>query len=201
MAIADTQYRFVAVDIGAYGWSNDSRIFKNSALGRRLYTGNFNIPAPRPLPGTEAPLMPYVVMGDEPFQMCPNLIKPYSIRFLNYRQRIFNYRLSRARHFVKCAFRILVAKWRILTTCIQLNPDAVDDVVKACIILHNYILHKEPLLMIDYGPCPVPPSVITTSRRSARAINKMRDHFSEYFISTSGWVDWQKPTFNSQLCE
>lgn len=92
MAIADAQYRLVVVDIGAFGCSNDLRVFKNSAMGRRLYSGNFSIPSPRLLPRSEGPPMPFVLVSDEAFQMCGNLVKPYSSRGLNYRKRIFNYR-------------------------------------------------------------------------------------------------------------
>ncbi|XP_073444648.1 uncharacterized protein [Dendrobates tinctorius] len=37
MAIADSKCKFIAVDIGVYGRSNDSQVFKMSAMGRRLY--------------------------------------------------------------------------------------------------------------------------------------------------------------------
>ncbi|XP_056391153.1 uncharacterized protein LOC130284639 [Hyla sarda] len=94
IAIANAQYKFVAVDIDSYGRSNDSRVFKSSAMGKRLYSGDFGLPAPRPFPGTEGPPMPFVVVGDEAFQMCANLLKPYSNRGRNFRQRIYNYRLT-----------------------------------------------------------------------------------------------------------
>lgn len=169
MVIEDEQYRFIAVDIGAYGQNNDSRIFKSSSMGRRLYTGNFNIPLPRALPGSEWPLMPYGIVGDEAFQMCPNLLKPYFSSVLHYRKRIFNYRLSQACRYVECAFGMLCAKWRILTTCNQLNPDTVNDVVKACIILHNYVIKKEPLLMQEQDMVHNLQSVITIGQRSTTA--------------------------------
>ncbi|XP_069800071.1 uncharacterized protein [Dendropsophus ebraccatus] len=145
MAIADAQYKFVAVDIGLFGWTNDSRVFKNSSMGRRLYTGTFGLPDPRPFPGTDGPLVPFVVVADEAFQMCENLLKPYSSRGLNYRQRIYNYRLTRARRFVECAFGILMAKWRVFTRPIQLQPDVVDELIKAAVVLHNFVLSKEPI--------------------------------------------------------
>lgn len=87
MATADAQYLFVAVDIGAYGRTNDSRVFKTSAMGRRLYSGNFGIPALRPFPGNDSPPMPLVVVADEAFQMCGNLLKPYASCGLNYRKK------------------------------------------------------------------------------------------------------------------
>ncbi|XP_044160431.1 protein ALP1-like [Bufo gargarizans] len=83
MAIADAEYRFVAVDVGAYGRTNDSMVFKNSYMGRSLYNREFDFPQPQPLPGTDAPPMPFVLVGDEAFQMCGNLLKPYSSRGLN----------------------------------------------------------------------------------------------------------------------
>ncbi|XP_069621601.1 uncharacterized protein [Ranitomeya imitator] len=58
MAIAGADCRFLAVDIGAFGRANDSRTFKESDMGRRLYENNFHFPHPRPLPNTEGPARP-----------------------------------------------------------------------------------------------------------------------------------------------
>ncbi|XP_044155428.1 uncharacterized protein LOC122941999 [Bufo gargarizans] len=69
MAIADANYRFITVDIGAYGRTNNSIAFKNSAMERLLYSKDFRLPPPRPLPGTDGPPMPFVVVGDKSFQM------------------------------------------------------------------------------------------------------------------------------------
>ncbi|XP_040287571.1 protein ALP1-like [Bufo bufo] len=83
MAIADADFRFVAVDIGAFGRTNYLMAFKNSAMVRLPYSKDFGLPPPRPLPGIDGPPMPFVVVGDEAFQMCENLIKPYSGRDSN----------------------------------------------------------------------------------------------------------------------
>ncbi|XP_069588524.1 uncharacterized protein [Ranitomeya imitator] len=143
MAIADADCRFIAVDIGAFGRGNDSQTFKNSDMGRCVYGNNFNFPMPQPLPNTQGPPLPFVMVGDEAFQMCENLLKPYSSRDLNHTIRIFNYRLTRARRTVECTFGILVAKWHILASAINLKVETVDEVVKACVVLHNYIMTKE----------------------------------------------------------
>lgn len=191
MAIADAQYKFVAVDIGAYGRTNDSRVFKTSAMGRRLYSGNFGIPSPRPLPGNDSNPMPMVVVADEAFQMCGNLLKPYASRGLNFRKKIFNYRLTRARRLVECAFGILTGKWRVFTTSIQLQPQAVDDVIKACVVLHNFVLTKEPCAMEqDEIDCPLS-RLASAAPRSSTAVSRIRDTFAEYFLSNDGWLDWQ----------
>lgn len=192
MAIADSQHRFVAVDIGAYGQANESRAFKNSCLGQRLYSGDFGIPEPRPFPGNNAPPMPLVLLASEAFQMCPNLLKPYASRGLNYKKRIFNYRLARARRMVDCAFGILTEKWRIFTTSVQLLPDALVDVIKACVVLHNFVLHKEPLSLNQQEMQCNPRSLTPSGPRSTTAVNQMRDKFAEYFLSHSGWLQGQE---------
>ena len=39
MAISDADYRFVMIDVGGYGKSNDSRIFRDSSYGKRILEG------------------------------------------------------------------------------------------------------------------------------------------------------------------
>ncbi|KAM4034471.1 uncharacterized protein ACNLHF_021105 [Anomaloglossus baeobatrachus] len=107
MAITDAQYKFIAVDIGAYGRSNDSQVFKMSTMRRQLYVNTLDIPSARPLPDTCDPPMPYVFVADEAFQLSEHLLKPYASRGLMPTQKIFNYRLSRARRMVECTFGIL----------------------------------------------------------------------------------------------
>ncbi|XP_056392155.1 uncharacterized protein LOC130285056 isoform X2 [Hyla sarda] len=73
MGIADAQYRFITVDMGSYGRTNDSRVFKTSAMGRRIYSGKMGLPETRAFPGTDGPPMPFVFVGDKAFQMCCQL--------------------------------------------------------------------------------------------------------------------------------
>lgn len=192
MAIADAQYQFVAVDIGAYGRTNDSKVFKESSMGKVLYQGRFNIPDPRELPGTEGPLLPYVLVGDEAFLMCQNLLKPYGSKRLNRTRKIFNYRLTRARRFVECAFGIMTAKWRILTTSIQLAPENIDKVVKACVVLHNFVSKFEPFNNPEQNEIDSQlPSLDQVSARSTREVLNIRDQYAEYFLTPQGKVPWQ----------
>ncbi|XP_069588866.1 uncharacterized protein [Ranitomeya imitator] len=192
MAIADAQYKFTAVDIGPYGLSsNGSREFKLSAMGRYLYGNRFQFPPPRPLPETSGPPMPFVCVGDEAFQLSEHLLKPYASSDLTPTKRVFNYRLKRARRMVECAFDILTSKWRVLLTTINLKTHTVDEVVKACVVLHNFLICKEQIAMDD--------NLVETSLydyqditfQSPVAVSRMRDTFAEYFISPQGRVEWQ----------
>jgi hypothetical protein len=54
-------------------------------------------------------------------------------------ERIFNYRLSRARRIIENVFAILSSKFRVLLKTIALHPDKVESVVLSCIYLHNFL--------------------------------------------------------------
>ncbi|XP_073446675.1 protein MIS12 homolog isoform X1 [Dendrobates tinctorius] len=191
MAIADAEYKFIAVDIGAYGRSNDSQVFKLSAMGRKLYGNTFQFPPPRPLPQTSGPPMPFVCVGDEAFQLSEHLLKPYSSRGLTRPKRIFNYRLTRARRMVECTFGILTAKWRVLLTAINLKTETVDEVIKACVVLHNFVICKEPISIEDTSEETTLQDYHDITTRSSVTVSVMRDNFALYFMSPQGRVHWQ----------
>jgi len=66
-------------------------------------------------------------------------MKPFSARGLSASERIFNYRLSRARRVVENSFGILTNRFRILRGQMQLQPDTACLVVLACCALHNFL--------------------------------------------------------------
>lgn len=134
LAVADANYNFVFVDVGAYGKDCDSSVFKETSLWNKMQENTLNLPAPRVLPGMEEEL-PYVLVGDEAFALHNNLLRPFGGRELHNTKRIFNYRLSRARRFVECAFGILSNKWRIFHRPLNVSTDFATDIVKACCVL------------------------------------------------------------------
>lgn len=79
LAIMDANYKFVAVDVGAYGKESDNGIFQKSLMGRQIQTNNFNIPPPKALPGTNV-VLPHFLIGDEAFALSRYMMKPYSRR-------------------------------------------------------------------------------------------------------------------------
>lgn len=87
-------------------------------------------------------LLNYVFVADEAFSLLPNLLKPFNRRDLTDERKIFNYRLSRARRIVENAFGILVSRFRIFHTSINLRLDNIDIVVMASCALHNFLRNK-----------------------------------------------------------
>lgn len=115
--------------MGSQGRLNDASIFGNSILKKKLEDGTLNIPSG------------CVILGEEAFPLKPYLLKPYSRRLaLTADEKIFNYRLSRARRIVENAFGIMTSKFRIYRTPIYLSPDKVDKIVKATCALHNWLM-------------------------------------------------------------
>jgi len=45
LGLVDADYKFVTVDVGAYGKNSDGAIFRESQLGKSLYNNDINIPS------------------------------------------------------------------------------------------------------------------------------------------------------------
>jgi len=77
MAVANTNYRFVYVNIGKYGKDCDSAIFKWSTLWTSFQTNMLELHSDRPLTGTEGPNVPQFFVGDEGFALNKNILLPF----------------------------------------------------------------------------------------------------------------------------
>ncbi|CAH1964555.1 unnamed protein product, partial [Acanthoscelides obtectus] len=59
MAVADSKYRFVFVNVGSYGKDCDSSTFKRSSLWQSIESNTQPLPEDKCLPGTKSPKLPY----------------------------------------------------------------------------------------------------------------------------------------------
>lgn len=121
------------VNFGTNGRVSDGGVIGCTDFYEKLLHGQLNLPPPSDNG------MPYVFIGDEAFALQEDFLKPYSFKTLNDERRIFNYRLSRARRVVENAFGILVSRFRVLKSQINMQPQKIDDVVLACCALHNFL--------------------------------------------------------------
>lgn len=100
MTLVDANYCFTFVDCGCQGRISDSGVFRNSELFRLIDNTQLNLPPGEPLQGDNTPL-PYILVADDAFALTTCMMKPYpGVYRKGSTQRIFNYRLSRARRTV-----------------------------------------------------------------------------------------------------
>lgn len=191
MAVADTKYRFLAIDVGAYDSEGDARVMEASQIKQKMLHDEGSLPPPRPLPGMTEP-MPFVMASDEAFSVTPCQLRPFPRKGLDTRRRVFNYRLSRARRYIECTFGILIKKWKICGSSIQLDVATVDAVVKACCILHNYVLDHDGPGVDAESSLPSLGTAINwqTSLPDDSGLD-VRDLFADYFMTPEGSVPWQ----------
>lgn len=148
MAVVDANYKFVFIDVGSKGRFPDGSIFDNCILKRKMINKQLHLPEPKGLPGREDIVVPHVIVGDAAFPLMENLMRPFSQRQVidNYRNKVFNYRLSRARQTVECAFGILSSRFRIFLRPFEMKVETVDKIVMASCVLYNLFTYKK------YGP-------------------------------------------------
>ncbi|CAN7942970.1 unnamed protein product [Ixodes hexagonus] len=216
LAVVDADYKFVVVDVGAYGKQSDGGVLKQSAFGQLLEQGRLELPKDLLLPNTRLPA-PCVFVGDEAFQLRPDFLRPYPGRMLDDDKRIFNYRLSRAR-CAENAFGILVTRWRILERRLGENPQNDEELVKALCVLHNFLMHRtagdDAYCAAGYGDSVnatgerrcgqwrrqlvQPPMQVarTLARNFALMARYVRDMYKQYLMSAAGRVPWQNAVLN-----
>lgn len=213
LAIVDASYNFIYANVGCQGRISDGGVFNNTPFKEQLHINSLHLPTPRPLPGGTLPI-PYVLVGDEAFQLSVNLMKPFSgIHDKGSKERVFNYRLCRARRVSENAFGILSSSFRVLRKPMLLNPDVATKVTLACIHLHNHLRKTSsryvycPNEMFD-KECADNGEVVPglwrqdtsasqlsngprVPRRSTNEAQDIRNELAEYFCSPQGELHFQ----------
>ncbi|XP_008179485.1 uncharacterized protein LOC103308217 [Acyrthosiphon pisum] len=211
-ALVDADYNFLFIDIGCQGRISDGGVFKNTELHKKIEREKLNLPSPVPLPGKNVDI-PFVILADEAFAITKHIMKPYSgTHDKGTKERIFNYRLSRARRTVENAFGISSAVFRVLRKPMLLEPQKAQIVVMAVVYLHNFLRRSKSSRNIYTPPGSFDreeeghmirgdwreSGSTTTSllplrniaRRPPLQAQEIREHFADYFL-TNGSVQWQ----------
>lgn len=194
MAVVDAGGKFLVIDVGGFGSCSDGGIFQETTFFKLLSADRLHLPEPSTIPNTNIEL-PYMFVADEAFALMKNVMRPFPRRSLDDGKRIFNYRLSRARRQVECAFGVMSSTWRIMRKPIETAPAFATDIVKAVCVLHNFIQDKQSnyqsqLLQTD---TPVQqwrdfPQVSGRARNEAETV---RNALMSYFLSPAGSLPWQ----------
>ncbi|XP_069821244.1 uncharacterized protein [Dendropsophus ebraccatus] len=189
LAVADTSYRFVALELCMY--EGDPSLLRRSMIGRSLAAGSLHIPPDKSLPGSQSAPLPHVFAAGKTFPLSSHILQPYTAESdLSIPQKIFNYRLSRARRPAQCAFSLLAKKWQIFLKPIPLAVDFAMTVVKAACVLHNYVLRREGCVLEDTLEDPIPDMPAQLSYDSSAVVD-MRETYAAYFTSPEGELPLQ----------
>ena len=201
LALVDGQYKFRWVDAGTEGSCSDGQIFNASQLKRRIEDGRIGFPDPAAII-QGGPDVPYFILADDAFALKTWLMKPYGRRMLTREERIANYRISRGRRVVENAFGILVSRFRVMRTTIELPPATIREVVFTCVVLHNILRSQyqgqpggqQPGEDDDDvpGDCGLIGGAAGggQNRNPAREAKRQRDYLKDYF-NNEGAVPWQ----------
>ena len=121
MALVDAEYKFVWADLGSTESASDAQIYNNSEIKELAEDRTIGFPSPDPLPNDYQHGL-YFFIGDDAFALRDTMMKPYSLRGLDNEERIFKYKISRARRVVENAFGILANRFQVLLTTMQHHP-------------------------------------------------------------------------------
>ena len=149
-AICDARYVFTRIDIDSYGSNNDNGVFRNSKIGEQFFENKVHLPEADSLKGSSiSEKVPYYQVGDETFPLQSWLLRPYRGQGIPEEQVIFNYCLSRTRRVTENVFEILSESWRIFMRPIQNSVDSTQMIVRASVVLHNFLRQTKSV-----GYCP-----------------------------------------------
>ena len=215
MALVDADYKFIWIDCSGVGSMSDAQIFNDSELFDCLHDDTIGFPQPDPLPNDNQPT-PYFFLGDDAFACKTYMVKPYPLRGLSRQQRIYNYRVCRGRRVVENAFGILANRWQVMLTTMQPRPGVVQDVIEACVCLHNLMRLRYPRLqnqILDRedanhnivegdwrrGANLQDIERVGRGNRESVAGKKQRELLKLYFNSPAGSVPWQEEMIDRPL--
>lgn len=209
MGIANARYEFIMCDIGTNGRVSDGGVLENTIFYDKLTNHTLQIPTPSSI-GNNSEQLPFVFIGDEAFSLRRDFLKPFAQKELNKEKRIFNYRLSRARRIIENVFGIMVSRFRIFHTAINLKVENIDKVVMACCTLHNFLVRRRKdnyapstcFYSEDYetgniqsGLCPQQETLISLhrgyNRHASEEAKRIRNLYMTYF-NNAGLVPWQE---------
>lgn len=211
MAIVNDNFEFIYLNVSSRSRANDSGIWESSDFNSKIQTNSLNIPMDYNVNGTKSKL-PYVFIGDKSFPLRNNLLRPFALRALPYDEKIFNYRLARARRVFDNAFGILTTRFQCFQRPIALDPNRIDSILLAACTLHNFLLRNlrdyVDLLNLDYEDTDNGTIIHGTRTESAALLDLtltttsttnngklVRNEFKEFFI------DAGKVTFQDRMLE
>lgn len=186
MALVNARKEFVMVDVGTNGRVSDGGVLFYTKFWELYQQGALNLPQPSTMPKS-TDKFPYVFVADDAFALGPNLMKPYPRTTATKEETTYNYRLSKARSVVECAFGMLSSKFGVFQTAINLKPEKATKITSACCYLHNYLLKEIPHVYQQSNSAGDVDNLVqiqpTKSKNTSKNAKLIRDKFCKYFCT------------------
>lgn len=185
-AIVDHRYRIWNINVGWPGKVHDARVLSNSIIYRSGENGTLFPDWREHINGVDVPIC---LLGDPAYPLLNWLMKPYSEGpNVTQSERQFNYRLSRARMTVECAFGRLKGRWRCLLKRNDTHLTLLPTMIAACCVLHNICeTHGE---RFDEGLIPQEQNVqrhIPNNMAQGNNVNAIRDALRDHLYNEN-WL-------------
>ncbi|XP_055855271.1 uncharacterized protein LOC129918667 [Episyrphus balteatus] len=145
-------------------------------------------------------VLPYVFISENGFDLDDHILTPF-VYTDTIARRDFNNRLKAAAQVADHAFRLLVKRFKILSSQLSISQPNLEDVIKACCILHNFLIeHNSDLYAAqpdeeytEAGPEVIALGGVTHYNENAEA---MREEFADYFAN-----EGNVPTFDVRMLD
>lgn len=192
LALVDAYCLFIYVDVGCNGRTHDAGVLLQSDLKKVIDEAEKYFP-PEEIIG-DGRKLPYVIIGDDAFPLQKHIMKPYSHNTNIKEKKIFNIRISRARHVVEHAFGILTSRFRILQHKMHTSVENVELITQTCCVLHNLLSRKSTNYL------QMPSSTVDSTSNASTNVQQqkskgagqiVRQAFEDYF-NNEGKLDWQE---------
>ncbi|XP_071054097.1 uncharacterized protein [Onthophagus taurus] len=194
----DAEGLFTTIECGYAGRNSDGGIFRVSTFGRWLENNN-TLPSLTELPNDESGnKFPYYFAADNAFPLRQNIMRPYPERNINNKMRIFNYRHSRGRKTIECAFGMMTQKFQIFLTPIRVRKyETIISIIQCACVLHNFIRKKDGTLyavpVIEKNPQNPRnfPDIENININETSSPQNLRNYLANYFLSPNVALPWQ----------
>lgn len=136
-AMVDVNYIFTFASMKTTGSTHDAIGFAVSGLGQRVAAGD--------LP------YPFWIAADAAYPVSNSVLTPWSGKSLSTEKDCFNYFLSKNRVAIEQAFGILVMRWGILWSALDIDVHDVPRLILALLKLHNFCIDQRIKLVPPHG--------------------------------------------------
>ncbi|XP_065316721.1 uncharacterized protein LOC135925367 [Gordionus sp. m RMFG-2023] len=155
LGLADSNCKFIYIDVGSYGKQSDGGTFRNSSL----YQTN----------------LPNKKLSNETLSY-----EEYQPR----RKKYYNYKLSSARMCIECTFGIATAKFALLSKAIECSVENADKIISTITLLHNIIIdYDKKEYTPNILPITENLGISRSLNASSSNSREIRELFKDYFNS------------------